>query len=190
LVIVIVILIMIIKAMAGGGDKASPKGTPSPKTATAVAAPSESATAAVACTDKQLTGGALADGADILLTKDQAGYGPGVAVTLKAQVKNISDKDCQILNNPHIVVLSVVSGTDRIFDSADCAAAVPEDAGDPILVKAGETADIPISWDASRSQQGCPEVAEKPFRAKDATYVASVTIAGVTSDQTQFLLTP
>jgi hypothetical protein len=189
LVAVIVILIMIIKALAGGGKPES-SASPSLKSPAPSASTSQTADAVPACTGQQFTGGALAQGADILLTKDKPAYGPGEPVTLKAQVKNTSDQDCELLNNAHNVVLNVVSGTDRIFDSSDCAAQQPEDSGQAILIKAGATAEIPISWDATRSQQGCPETVETPFRAKDATYVAVATIAGVASDQTQFLLTP
>jgi hypothetical protein len=193
LVVVIVVLVMIIKALAGGG---APRGAASPSPTAPKSLPAVSASPAAvapACTAQQLTGGALAADADILLAKspsDKAGYGPSELVTLVAQVKNTSTKDCTLINNPHNVVLSVVSGSDRIFNSADCAAKTPAESGDSIIIKAGETADIPISWEPVRSQQGCPEITDTPFRAKDATYRASVTIVGVPSDETQFLLTP
>jgi hypothetical protein len=140
-----------------------------------------------------LTGGQLAEGADILLTRsppDQPGFAESEPVTLSAHVKNTSNEDCSLRNNPHNVSLNVMSGSDRIFDSSDCAADSPEDAGDLIVIKSGQTADIPIVWDATRSQQGCREISEKPFRSAEATYVATVRILDVTSDKTQFLLTP
>jgi hypothetical protein len=189
LVVVIVILIFIIKALAGGGREAAPPASPPPKSPTAPP-PAPQAPPVEACADQQLAGGGLAQGADILLTKDKASYGPGEPVTLKAQVKNTGTKDCELLNNPYNVVLTVFSGTDRIFSSSDCAAQTAVDAGQAIVIKAGETAEIPISWEPTRSQQGCPETAETPGRGKDATYRATATIMGVASDETQFLLTP
>jgi hypothetical protein len=190
LVVVIVILIMIVKALAGGGGSAEPKASPSPKSPPASPTAVETAQAVPACTKEQFAGGAQAQGADILLESDKEAYGPGEPVTLQATVKNTSGKDCELLNNAHQVVLSVVSGSDRIFDSADCAAQVPEDSGQAVLVAAGQTAKVPITWEVARSQQGCPETSETPLRARDATYKALVTIAGVASDETNFLLTP
>lgn len=191
LVVVIIVLVMIIKALAssGDGDAKTPTAAPATKTASS-APPGGDPKAAAACATEQLTGGKLASGADILLVKDKESYAPGEPVTMKASVKNTSSKDCSLLNNAHNVVLHVVSGDDRIFDSADCAAAVPEDSGDLVTFKAGETTEIAITWEPTRSQQNCPEINETPFRAKDANYTATITIAGVASDATQFLLVP
>ncbi|MDR2373053.1 MAG: hypothetical protein LBD77_02890 [Bifidobacteriaceae bacterium] len=189
IVIVVVVLVMIIKALASpgtGGQKASPSPqAPSPSVTSTKTDPQ-----AAACTAEQLTGGKLAQGADLLVTSDKPSYTEAEPVTLTVQVKNTGAKDCRLLNNPHTVVLNVVSGSDRIFDSSDCAANTPEDAGDPITIKAGEIAAVPVSWDGSRSQQGCREIAEKPFRSADATYSATVKIMGVDSDETRFLLVP
>jgi hypothetical protein len=191
IVVVIVVLVMIVKALASGGDDdaSPPKPKNSPTVVASSASPDKSAEAP-ACTKEQLTGAGLAEGADILLTKDKEAYGPGEQVMLKAKVKNMGAADCSLPNNAHNVVLNVVSGSDRIFNSADCAGNVPDDAGDLITLKAGEETEIPVAWDATRSQQGCPEIKETPARARDATYVATVTVVGVPSDQTQFLLTP
>jgi hypothetical protein len=181
---------MIIKAL-GSGDADAPASTPAPKTKTATVAASTPAPQAKACTTEQLKGAKLAPtGDDILLTKDKTAYAPSEPIALKATVKNTGSKDCSLLNNPHNVVLNVVSGSDRIFDSSDCAANTPKDAGETVIIKAGESADVLLTWDATRSQQGCRDITETPFRAKDATYVATVTILGVASDKTQFLLTP
>ena len=192
LIIVIFVLVMIIKALAGSGSDET-KPTPNPSTPKAAETPSGSnqdPAAAPACTTEQLTGGKLATGADILLSHDKGAYAEGEPVTLRAKVKNTSGEDCSLRNNPHNVVLTVVSGSDPIFDSSHCAASVAEDSGEVIPIKAGQTADIPITWDAPRSQQGCPEITQTPYRHEGATYVASVKIMGVTSDETQFLLIP
>jgi hypothetical protein len=189
IVIVVVLLVMIIKALASSPSSA-PQPPPTGKQSSAPAGSQSAQPKIAACTAKQLTGAKLAPDADILLTHDKPSYGAAEPVTLAAHVKNTGAEDCTLRNNPHIIVLNVVSGSDRIFDSSDCAANTPEEAGDLIVVKAGQTADIPITWDATRSQQGCREIAEKPFRAEDATYVASVKILDVPSDKTQFLLVP
>lgn len=189
IVVVIIVLIMIIKALASGGSD-EPKPSPSPSASTSAEASKPAASKIAACTSKQLQGAKLAADADILLTHDKDSYTAAEPVTLAAHVKNTSADDCSILNNPYNVLLHVVSGEDRIFDSSDCASKTAEDAGDAVIVKAGQTADIPITWDATRSQQGCPDTAEKPFRDKDATYVATVKILDVDSDKTQFLLVP
>jgi hypothetical protein len=192
-IVVIVVLVMIVKALAGGGDgkATAPSASPSVKPATS-AAPSDKTAAAPACAKEQLAGAKLAKDADILLTHDKDAYGPSEPVTLKAKVKNTSQKDCSLASTPENLVLEVVSGSDHIFNSSHCAAKAspPAEPAEPIIVKAGAEAEVPISWDAKRSQQGCPEITDTLFRAKDAAYTAKVTIAGVASDQTQFLLTP
>jgi hypothetical protein len=191
LIIVIFALVMIIKALgSGGSDK--PKATPSP-TAQATATQSEGPGqgAVEACVAEQLTGGKLADdGADVALSATKASFAEGETVTLTADVKNMSDKDCSLLNNPHTVSLNVVSGSDRIFDSSDCASETAADSGDSIVIKAGETVSVPIAWDALRSQQGCREITEKPHRSADNTYIATVKILTVPSDEARFALTP
>jgi hypothetical protein len=188
-VIVIVVAVMIIKALASGGSS-SANTTPSPSKPAATQAAGDAGANAPACTKEQLAGGKLALDADILLTHEKDAYPAGESVALTALVKNISAKDCSLRNNAHNVSLNVASGSDRIFDSSDCAAKVPQDSGDVIVIKAGQTATIPVLWDATRSQQGCREIAEKPFRNKDASYVAVVKVLGVVSDKTQFLLIP
>ncbi|MDR1392423.1 MAG: hypothetical protein LBJ62_00390 [Bifidobacteriaceae bacterium] len=188
LVIVVVLVVMIIKALGGNGD-ASSGPTTSPPPAAVQPNPTEPETPP-ACTAQQLTGGAQAPDADISLVKDKEAFTTGEPVTFTATVKNTSGQDCSILNNAHNVVLAVESGNDRIFNSADCAAAVSAESGVAITIKAGAVGQIPISWDATRSQQSCREIKELPFRSKDATYNASVTIAEVASDKTWFLLTP
>jgi hypothetical protein len=192
IVIVVIVLVMIIKALASGGSDESknnkaPK--PSQSTSATVALPSQQP--APACVGAQLTGPKLApDGSDILLTKSQESYPEGQPVIFNAKVKNTSNANCSLLNNPHNVVLHVVSKDDRIYDSSDCSANTPAEAGDSIVLKAGEEAYIPITWEPARSQQGCPEISQKPVRHEKATYIATVKILDVDSDATSFLLVP
>jgi hypothetical protein len=188
-VVLVIILFMIIKALAGGGGESKPSATPPPNNVSKPAAAAEAA----ACTAEQLTGAKLAgDGADVSLTPSAQNrvFGPDVPVTLNAQVKNVSSKDCTILTNPRVVSLIVISWNDPIFDSAHCATEVPEDAGETVTVKAGQTATVPVTWNVERSQQGCPEISQTPARGRDpgATYEATVTIAGVKSDVGTFYL--
>jgi hypothetical protein len=192
LAVVIVVLVMIIKALASSGNgEPSPSPKPPPTKVASSAPPGGDPKVAPACSKEQLEGGALAvGGEDISLVKDKEAFAAGELVTMKASVKNMGAKDCSVLDNAHNVVLSVFSDQDRIFNSADCAAAVPEDSGDTITLKAGEVTDIPVSWEPIRTQQGCPDIAETVLRHREATYRATVTIAGVPSDETVFRLVP
>ncbi|MDR0594283.1 MAG: hypothetical protein LBG60_13755 [Bifidobacteriaceae bacterium] len=189
--VVVIVLVMIIKALASGDSDKPPAPKSSPPASSPSASASADQAAAAACTAKDLTGAKLApDGSDILLTKSQDSYAEGQTVIFSAKVKNTSDKDCSLHNNARNIVLHVVSNEDRIFDSADCAADTPADSGEVITIKADQTADIPIAWDPVRSQQGCPEIKEKPGRHSEATYVGTVKILDVPSDPTSFLLVP
>jgi hypothetical protein len=187
IVIVVVVIILIIHALVSGNE---PKGGPTAKPVVSkppAAKPAEPA----ACTAEQIGNAhSGAAGEDINLTPDKPSFPDGEPVTFRAQVKNTSDKACTLRNNDHFVSLNIASGSDRIYDSSDCVANVSEDSGDLITLGAGETVAFPVTWNATRSQERCPEITVAPLRAKDATYIAKVTVLGLGSDSPRFLLTP
>jgi hypothetical protein len=79
-------------------------------------------------------------------------------------------------------LLKIVSGTDEIWSTADCAQWSPT--GSQALA-AGATATWQPTWDRHRSQATCKVV---PTTLKAGTYVATVSYPGASSAQVVFLL--
>jgi hypothetical protein len=180
LIVILVVVGMIIHALVSRGDKSGTKAT-APTTVATSAAPAKGP---AACKAEALS---------VVLKKDKPQFAEGEPVTFTADVTNKGAADCTVENTAEHVVLHIESGTDRIYDAGDCAATEPKGtapAEGTVTIKAGATAPVKISWTGDRSEQGCKKVDEKPHRAKDATYVGTVTVNGAKSDKTQFQLIP
>jgi len=180
LIVLIVIIIMIIGALrSGSSDKPAAE---APKPSPTV---SEEATDSVApCKGKDL---------EIVLSSTKEQFATGDVVELVATVTNNGPRNCTITPDARTVELEVVSGTDQIFHTAHCADQIPAPSPEATVeIQAGASEDLPITWTAERSLDRCQDVADKdqPHRARDATYRATVTISGMTSDETSFLLVP
>jgi hypothetical protein len=180
LVVVVAVIVMIVNALAhrGDGDAKPPPSSP-PASAPATSAPVIPA----ACEAGQLT---------VVLKPTADSFTPAEPVVFNADVTNTGKKACAVTPGPETVVLHVVSGTDRIFDSADCAKASPSPPGDPVVIGPGQVGMVPVTWDAKRSTEGCKPVADgdQPRRHREATYIATLTVNGAASEQARFLLVP
>lgn len=97
---------------------------------------------------------------------------PKQATTFALSLINGSDATCIVSVQPTSFELKIYSGTDRIWSSDDCAAAVK-----PIStkVKSEDAVRWSMRWDGRRSQKGCKSRPEIP---RAGTYVATAQLKG------------
>ena len=77
----------------------------------------------------------------------------GKPVSFDVTLRNTSETACLADAGREALVLTVSSGEDRVWSSADCPAEPAERA---LLLDAGDTAKTTVTWDGTRSAQGCP----------------------------------
>ena len=119
------------------GPTASPVSTPS---ATPTPSPTPSA---VPCEDDALRIEALAD---------EEAYDVGATPRLELRVTNTGSAPCVRDLGQAAVELLVVSGSDRIWSSDDCA---PGGEADPTVLEPGAAEVSTVTWPATRSQPDC-----------------------------------
>lgn len=117
--------------------------SPSPSTATS---PSPSPSRSRPAPPKPCAPAALA----VVATTDAAVYQPGVSPRLTATLLNSGGR---CLVDPAAVTLTVFSGPDRIWSSADCAVASH---APPVPI--GANAAVTVPWPRQRSRPGCPSL--------------------------------
>lgn len=124
----------------------SPSADPSPS---ASASPSPSASPVVAaCPDGSLSVRAAAD---------RGRYALGARPVLRLSVRNKGAGACTRPLGQGAVELTVLSGSDRIWSSDDCAPGGPPG---PVLLRPQELHVITLTWGGRRSRPGCPDGAE------------------------------
>ena len=161
-----------ITAVPAGSSTASP-----PSTASATPAPSVTASATptgpLAC-DQTNTGLSLAGYQKVKQDAKQS---------FKLGVKNTGGQSCVLDLAATTFSLSVTSGTDRIWSTADCAKWVP---AKKQTLKAQQSHEFSIEWGVLRSAEGCKEV---KGMLNPGTYVAQAVFADTVKSRQVFLVT-
>jgi hypothetical protein len=144
-------------------------------TATTAATTSAPPTSGVAsCAPPALAVTIAADAADV-----PAGASPTFTIT----ITNAGNTQCVVDAGELQREVVIVSGTDRIWSSKDCAR--PDSPARSLLLAPAATDHTQIAWNRVRSAPGCP--AGQPA-AKAGTYQASVTLAGTSGGPVVFRL--
>lgn len=204
--VLVVALLMWLVSLVGGPKSATPAATkaapattrtPSPPDsleATALPAPASSSAAPATATDQPTTapGSTVSSAASAPAACDTGvlklaitGVGAVKAGTTDPFVVTVTNTgtDACTLTFDARFTLKVVSGTDQIWSTGDCAQWAPTGSQ---AVAAGADATWKPTWDRHRSQPTCKTVATT---LKAGTYVATVTLTGVAPAQVVFLLT-
>lgn len=105
----------------------------------------------------------------LTLTSRAAAYANGEKPDFSVAVVNRGAVDCTADLGPKSLILTVFSGPDRIWSSADCGGAQ-----DLRAIPPGGVLQIPITWSRVRSQPGCTGPAAD---AALGTYNATATLA-------------
>ena len=162
--VVVVLLALLMRSCGGDGDgdaTLNAGGSQSPSAAAAPTTPSVAASSAAArpspspSPSPSRVEGAPCRDADLAVTatanaKDYAG---GVRPRLTLVVTNQGPVSCSRDLGAALRELRVVSGTDRVWSSDDCAPG-----GDPqvVVLPAGGSRSFPVTWSRTRSRPGCP----------------------------------
>lgn len=168
LVVLAVLAALVILAwsvLSGGGDGAAARGdqTPSPTSA-----------APVDCAASDLS---------VTVTPARTDFGPGVPATFAVTIANTSARACTVDGGAAARQVLVTSGSDRIWSSTDCPD--PNAQSRLLLLDAGARDASELTWDRTRSAEGCPADLPAP---RPGTYRITATVAGVTSVEAVFTL--
>lgn len=171
LVIVVVLGVVLVQKVGGSGDAKAPAPGASGGTATT---PTPTGTAGVPiCTKDMLATTLEANG-----TEFAAGSEPAFTVTMT----NSSETPCLVDVSAETRVVTVTSGPARVWGSGDC---VKSSKPKTLLVGAGKSEASTLTWDRTRSEEGCPR---KGVEAKAGTYRATASVLGVASKEIVFRL--
>jgi hypothetical protein len=134
--------------------------------------PAATATGPVACPPKELR---------TTLTGKQR-LKPEQKATFTLSVINRSDATCVVSVTPDTFELSIYSGSDKIWSTADCATAVRKTS---TKVKAEDAVEWTTTWNGKRSRPGCRTRPEVP---RPGTYVATARLDGAAPVQLRMIL--
>lgn len=151
---VVVVLVLVWLVLPGGGgspDRLAATGTPSPRPS--ASATTSSGAPASASPSASGVGECPDDALAIDATTDAPSYPTGARAALAITVKNTSSTPCRRALGFAAVELTITSGADRIWSSADCTPAT--DSGETVLAP-GATSTVRAAWPGTRSASGCP----------------------------------
>ncbi|SDS24096.1 hypothetical protein [Actinopolymorpha singaporensis] len=163
-----------------------PSETPSPSP-TASTSPTPSKTPTPESSPKPTPGGSARPvacepgtlGVEAEVTQSPVEAGKPVVVTVR--LLNSGSDPCRLTIDSSTLRVLVTSGSDHIWDTADCRG-LPEV---PVVLKAKEQRNLTVRWPGVRSREGCPS--GQPA-AKPGYYAADVTVGGVGPVRTRFRL--
>ena len=200
LAIVIALFMWLVSLIGGGAKTASPASkaavqaqtlSPSPADSLqATALPAPASTPASPATEQPTAASSSAAPAPTacdpgVLTLSVTGPGTvkaGATAQLTISVTNSGADACTFAFDSRFT-LKIVSGTDEIWSTADCAQWAPTGSQ---AVAAGAAATWQTTWDRHRSQATCKIV---PTTLNSGTYVATASYTGASSAQLVMLLT-
>ncbi|MEA5155455.1 hypothetical protein [Raineyella sp.] len=155
----------------------TPTPTPTESPAPAAATPTPGASPAAAQTPaaaKTPDGTAACQASDIRVAlSGGSGAGIGQQTTFTVQLTNGSSSPCRIGVDKSLVEMKIVSGSDRIWSTADCDGWLPTKSS--AEVKAGESLSVDVGWPGRRSYPGC-KLGSKAISA--GTYVVTAEYQG------------
>lgn len=158
-----------------GGDGAAADPTSSATPSAAPSVTTDEGTVVSACADSDVT---------VTVTPTTFTWNNGTLPTFDVALVNTGLVPCSISVDETSELL-ITSGSDRIYNSADCNADGTFSATDLILQPEASPESIPITWVRQRSAEGCAEVSATP---QPGYYNATVTIQGIASEPVQFEL--
>jgi hypothetical protein len=107
----------------------------------------------------------------------------GARVPLTVIVDNDGSTSCRLEVRRTSFRVLVISGSDRIWDTAHCPSLVPARS---VVIPPDESSSLALVWPGTRTREGCP--AGQP-RALPGYYAVEASVAGVVSPRDRFRLT-
>lgn len=129
-------------------------------------------------------GNCAAASLQLTLTASAQAYAAGQTPSFTLTATNTSKAACTLTMSDPSRQVVITSGSDRVWSSADCPATAPP-ASPLVLVGAGVNVSATLTWDRSRSAQGCAAGLATP---RSGTYKAAASLLGANSDAVIFAL--
>ncbi|WP_431710813.1 hypothetical protein [Glutamicibacter uratoxydans] len=122
------------------------------------------------------------DQIEVTASTDQNSYTADKSPVLIMQIKNTSEAECKVNVGTTEQEFRVMSGSDRIFSTSDCAAE-----GEEVLLdfKPGQQEEARFTWTRERSAPGCKPVNVQP---RPGTYRFTAVLGEVESEPSSFNL--
>ena len=176
-VLAVVLLAAAVGALRGGGGQAQDLAGGTEPAVVATGDDAEGAEGADEAPDEEPAGPVACAPADLTVTvaSDARAYPAGSVPTLTVAVTNSGTVGCTADVGAAEREVVVMSGEDRIWSSRDCAAGDEERL---VLLEPGARDEVPLTWDRTRSAEGCPAGLPAPL---PGTYTATASVLGATS---------
>lgn len=165
-VVVLVSLVLFVSNAFGGEKKAEPDPTPTNAQDDAKPAPDEP------CKPADLA---------LAMSSAPEAVTAGKDAAFDVSVTNKGEYACTVDVGDESRVLTITSGSDRIWASADCAS--DEDASRLVLLKPGSAHTSTVVWDGERSNKKCDSDLPKP---RPGTYNLEIEMNGVKPAEHRF----
>ena len=174
IVVGVVLVVVVLVAVAVRGVLSRAGSSPGAGEPVATEQPDEGvATGPVACPTGSLT---------LTVTAEATSYPAPQLPVLGVGVSNTGEVECTVDISLAARGVLVMSGSDRIWSSGDCAG---EPAESLVLLAPGARQDVPVTWPRVRSDAACTADLPEP---RPGTYNATVEAFGVTSAAFSFQL--
>lgn len=171
--VVIVVILLIVFAPKGGGAPAAEESSAAPSSS-----PTSSA-APAACDPANLS---------VTATTDKSHYATGEMPQMSFTITNNGPSACTVTAGSDVQEFVVSSGKEKYWDSKDCQTS-PQAATAVLESGASTGPNSPLQWSRTRSSSSaCDGTTQPQVTAGGATYSLKVTVDGVTSKSTKFIL--
>ncbi|PKQ27323.1 MAG: hypothetical protein CVT64_02545 [Actinobacteria bacterium HGW-Actinobacteria-4] len=111
-------------------------------------------------------------------------FAGGALPNFDVDIEHVGDTPCHLDTASEGTELLIMSGSDRIWSSADCPVDTPINARQ-FLMQPGAAEEFQVTWPRTRSSVGCNPVSATPL---PGTYRATLTIQGIPSAEAVFTL--
>lgn len=101
----------------------------------------------------------------------------GRPVTITLQLRTLVSEACTWRAGANHVTVKVTSGSDDIWSTRECPGAVPQR---EVVVRRDATSTLDVTWNARRSNNGCPGLSE--YAGTGFYYVAAAALGGEPAD--------
>lgn len=106
----------------------------------------------------------------------------GKPLDMRMTFTSDASESCKIPVSPDTVGLTIVSGSDPIWNTAECDTVIPTG---PLSMQPGEPRVISVTWPGRRSTEGCPDETDA---ALPGYYLVELTLNDVALDSGRFRL--
>jgi hypothetical protein len=120
---------------------------------------------------------------DVAITPSVPKSVAGGDITIVLDISSVNSPACTWTLSPNTMAIKITSGSDLIWTTSECPRAVPRQ---DIVLREADPRRVKLTWDARRSEPGCPS---RTDWALPGTYHLHVAALAGQPQETAFLLT-